>query len=124
MTAHSYRYFDPHGVLAKLHGDQTALMQLTQAYLRELPAQVNQLQPEFALQNVPALRATLHQIRATFGMFDARRGSALERWIIGRLDDGYAPTAEDLHGLICEMLGLSWELRLFLRQSAANDGKA
>ncbi|SMC19655.1 hypothetical protein SAMN02745857_00760 [Andreprevotia lacus DSM 23236] len=117
MPASDFQYFNPVAVLQKLHGDPAVLARLARAYRQELPQQISQLQPLAAMGNLDATRGLLHQLRATFGMFEARRAAAIERHISLALHTQGTVPADHLHSLACEMIGLDWELEQFLKSS-------
>lgn len=77
----SYRYFNPERALAPLRGDKQGFRLLAQAYAQELPLHIAQLQQH----KRPTLRQLLHQLSATFGIFQCQIGQDLVQTLRQRL---------------------------------------
>ncbi|GAB3252074.1 Hpt domain-containing protein [Chitinimonas naiadis] len=117
MAFDPFQYFNPAAVMQKLDGDTAIASALVDAYLKELGPQIAKLAPDAVASDIKSARSVLHQLRTTFGMFEASRGQELERWIMQALDAGEMPPEDTWHALVCEMVGLGCDLRRFVAQN-------
>ncbi len=107
----SYRYFNPEHALAPLRGDKQGFRLLAQAYAQELPLHLAQLQQH----NLPALRQLLHQLSATFGIFQCQIGQDIVHTLRQHLTQSDDFPFEDSQQLEKIMNSLNEELTYYLQ---------